>query len=533
MEIESKLEEISIDKVCRTCLSACEDSMISLFDEDMLSNLNYFQLLNETFGKIIPPIQNLPPTKICNECHEIIKRSYDFKRQILKSNQILAADFLDDYDNDKCTQTETQFIQFDENFDSINLHAADVIFEETSTEQNNPLSVLNNPIIAQSLRDEKVEDVVNEEQEEDAQLLQQQQQELNDLQENVIIDTINQVQEIEEFQEENPFNNGNEDTDEIALKSPKNEHKCEKCGRTFVRATHLKRHSLTHEDIKQIQCNICQKRFSRLDHLNHHMLSNHSEKPFQCEVPECKKGFIKAEHLRKHVEAKHNSVATSKEICTYCNKTFSSKKYLNSHMKVHSTEKNLIKKDPQNEKPYLCSECGLRFVRNDYLVIHMRRHLNIKPYKCRFCDKGFPRATDLTVHERYHTNEKTHLCNQCGKGFQRAYNLLVHMRVHTGERPYSCSYCSKSFSQGNDLKAHIRRHTGERFKCEICSEGFIQGYHLTHHKRIVHGLDVKSHIRRVKKFTSSANTEKEESETTGDHIKIENEFQVNLNTEIQ
>lgn len=33
-------------------------------------------------------------------------------------------------------------------------------------------------------------------------------------------------------------------------------------------------------------------------------------------------------------------------------------------------------------------ECGLRFVRNDYLVIHMRRHMGVKPYKCRFCEKG-------------------------------------------------------------------------------------------------------------------------------------------------
>lgn len=57
-----------------------------------------------------------------------------------------------------------------------------------------------------------------------------------------------------------------------------------------------------------------------------------------------------------------------------------------------------------------------RFIRNDYLITHMRRHNGEKPYKCRYCGKGFPRATDLTVHERYHTGEKTHLCTICGKG---------------------------------------------------------------------------------------------------------------------
>lgn len=66
------------------------------------------------------------------------------------------------------------------------------------------------------------------------------------------------------------------------------------------------------------------------------------------------------------------------------------------------------------------------------------------------------------------------------------------------------SYCAKCFSQGNDLKAHTRRHTGERFKCELCNEGFIQGYHLTQHKRTVHGLNVSSHIRRVEKFATTS-----------------------------
>lgn len=84
----------------------------------------------------------------------------------------------------------------------------------------------------------------------------------------------------------------------------------------------------------------------------------------------------------------------------------------------------------------------------------------------------------------------------------------------------------------------ISRHTGERFKCEICLEGFIQGYHLTHHKRTVHGLDVKSHIRRVEKFvvnqspqSSSASAFPQTLQTQDipntEQIKIESDFQVN------
>lgn len=293
-------------------------------------------------------------------------------------------------------------------------------------------------------------------------------------------------------------------------------HTCKKCDKTFTRATHLRRHEVTHLEIKPFKCELCEKRFTRADHLSLHMHHHSTEKPHICDV--CQKGFTRMEHLRKHKEARHGDKPSpaKTEFCPICNKGFTTAKYLQVHMRVHSERSFICKfcqqtyvskaeltehlKTHVNERPFLCSECGLRFVRNDYLVIHMRRHKGEKPYKCKFCGKGFPRATDLTVHERYHTGEKTHLCTICGKGFQRAYNLLVHTRVHTGERPYKCPHCSKSFAQGNDLKAHVRRHTGERYKCEICGDGFIQGYHLTQHKRNQHGIDMKSHIRRVEKF---------------------------------
>lgn len=60
-------------------------------------------------------------------------------------------------------------------------------------------------------------------------------------------------------------------------------------------------------------------------------------------------------HVRSHAERTFD--------CKFCDVKFESKPDLTEHAKCHA-----------NEKPYLCSECGLRFVRNDYLVVHMRRH---------------------------------------------------------------------------------------------------------------------------------------------------------------
>lgn len=306
-------------------------------------------------------------------------------------------------------------------------------------------------------------------------------------------------------------------------KSPvKKEHKCDICNKIFSRSSHLKRHKFTHSEEKPFVCKECNKGFTRADHLRLHKFNHSTVKPYIC--PDCNRGFIQAERLKRHQERgycdKEKNPNPKTEFCTICGKGFTTAKYLAIHVRTHTDRKWNCKHCPEvfdskqeltghskthaheTEKPFLCSECGLRFVRNDYLIIHMRRHKGEKPYKCKYCSKGFPRATDLNVHERYHTGEKTHLCTVCGKGFQRAYNLLVHMRVHTGERPYKCPHCTKCFAQGNDLKSHIRRHTGERFKCEVCEEGFIQGYHLTQHKRNVHGIDAQSHIRRVEKFVT-------------------------------
>lgn len=356
-----------------------------------------------------------------------MKSSYDFKCKVTETNSILRANEFA-VQNDKTIQT-------------IDESADDVIEESINFESE--IGALNDDEIFDEPRDESYieqELKVSKEDIKDSSTM------LvfipsEDTNENVLFDT-NRLDEAnneeESTVEEKPTN--------VSNKSKK--FACTKCQKSFNKASHLKRHKLTHEEA-QFVCDVdgCDKRYVRQDHLSVHRMNCHDEpRPFTCDEPNCKKGFHRQDYLKRHIETHHGANVKGEVSCEVCSKSFKSKKYLKSHLKSHENPKPLtckfcneifsnrndlndhLAKVHQDEKPYLCSECGLKFVRNDYLVIHMRRHLGIKPYKCRFCDKGFPRATDLNVHERYHTNEKTHLCNLCGKG-ENEDNLMQFLYI--------------------------------------------------------------------------------------------------------
>jgi hypothetical protein len=286
------------------------------------------------------------PRRICLDCQEIIRKAHEFKLKVINSTSILLGGEGEVFERDvedKDTQTVTTNYD-DENFESINLE--DSIFDA----QTNPLL-------------EKVKTELSDEEE-----FEMGDDSAEHPDDPVIIKTEDLVINV------NPFNGDDDSEEKFKL------HKCD-CGKSFSRATHLKRHKLTHEEGK-IQCSICDKKFTRLDHLNLHVASNHNDaKPFQCDVSECKKGFIRQEHLKKHIEAKHSEETKDKEVCDICEKSFSTKKNLRTHMKTHSAEL---------AKGLTCKYCNVEFGEKTELNEHMSKdHQNEKPYLCSGEDKIF------------------------------------------------------------------------------------------------------------------------------------------------
>lgn len=134
-------------------------------------------------------------------------------------------------------------------------------------------------------------------------------------------------------------------------------------------------------------------------------------------------------------------------ICHTCDRSFSQKISLASHMQTH--------------KSNFCGDCKKSFPHQDELNAHTCDRLfafNVDSRVCRLCGKRFANPSALKIHSVVHTGEKPYSCNVCGKSFTQKGNLKSHQRIHTGEKPHHCVKCGKSFSQKISLKQHLMAH---------------------------------------------------------------------------
>jgi len=257
------------------------------------------------------------------------------------------------------------------------------------------------------------------------------------------------------------------------------------------------------------------------------------KKTFDCE--KCDEKFTLMNSYKKHLKVVHGFLLEQKEgvnatrervKCYECDKTFTTKKYRNRHVrKDHQTDVNVKKEEKEapcsecmkihkfnlkDDKHFACDMCNTKFYGMKGLQKHNNRSHNIPSRivktvdaydpenlnHCHKCKEALKSKTDLIYHEdTKHVEENTEYinCRFCGRKIKRLQKgfFREHIRTHTGEREEVCSYCGTAFKHKKALKNHERLHTGEKpYKCEFCFVSFTQRTGLVSHQKSMSGCKV-------------------------------------------
>ncbi|KAG5883225.1 hypothetical protein JTB14_011417 [Gonioctena quinquepunctata] len=482
-------ETISIDKICRTCLSEASN-MRSVFsiEESTGENLRLFEMLIACASVQVMSNDGLP-SQVCLQCVHYITRAFSFKQLCERSDNTLR-ELLE-------RPFQQTFLELKPLLASESLvpsSVAEIITglphlspsQTVALEEVVPIQPHSNSIdsLPTEMLKEPQDDLISTE------ILPRDPQ--NDL-----------STKYEHYENDTGFSNdldsdtGQEEKSDVTVevkeiknKSTEDEtaqpiYPCEECTCCYTTQADLKAHAKTHQRPTNHTCKVCNQSFASASTLCRHMKVHEGAKRHLCS--ECGKGFSRSDdltrHLRTHTGEKpytslaahnktHSGIKT--HVCTVCGKRLCGSGSLAMHMKTHT-----------GLKDHICPFCSKGFTTPSNLIIHKRTHTGERPYVCPTCGKGFPDHSRLTVHSRSHSGEKPYVCITCGRGCVSSSQLKKHMRIHTGERPYKCNLCSRAFPRSEDLNIHVKTHTGDRdFICPFCKKGFYQASTLKVHIRI-------------------------------------------------
>ncbi|KAJ8332831.1 hypothetical protein SKAU_G00417270 [Synaphobranchus kaupii] len=277
-----------------------------------------------------------------------------------------------------------------------------------------------------------------------------------------------------------------------------------------MKARNLRRHILTHNEVKPYRCKTCESCFSRYDHLKLHQ-NRCKGKRQRLEVRIFK---LNLEDLRKDWQKKpdnpklsnlqqHQRSHKSEFQCQTCGRGFVSLFSLRKHKHSHG-----------KSRPHRCPKCQLSFAGPTQLAEHMATHRD-ENFPCDLCDRTFTCKLSRAEHRKGHTEPEESLppllppqgspssslhvvadqlkyrCGICCERFRDPEQLSEHGCLAARERPYFCTDCNQHFLCGAHLKKHQLSHQFSRpllYQCNRCHMRFTYRHQfLNHLKR--HGIE--------------------------------------------
>ena len=98
-----------------------------------------------------------------------------------------------------------------------------------------------------------------------------------------------------------------------------------------------------------------------------------------------------------------------------------------------SKSKGSAVKNASGKKCHECPICDKMFSSREAIRTHMKLHSDPDLFRCKICDKDFKFKQSLQRHMSHHTGEYPFYCRICGKGFVKGARCRDHERVHLKE----------------------------------------------------------------------------------------------------
>ncbi|XP_039990810.1 zinc finger protein 624-like isoform X1 [Xiphias gladius] len=294
---------------------------------------------------------------------------------------------------------------------------------------------------------------------------------------------------------------------------------CPTCGKTYSRASDMRRHQRTHTGERPYQCLWCKKLFQFQYDLKRHELNvcrittpkpqNSSDKNGQDPKQGESSGQLGSQPMDIRTQEKECLVNQKEveppsregvQIATAQDRKPLSTKVQLGDVKGQSQRPHRVSHKGQNSKVFKsrktnkhkpadsslhCVECNRSFPDTARLETHNLRH---KPRLCTRCGESFKGFIDLNQHYvEVHDFRGPFPCSSCERTYTDLGGLIRHERFHTGDLPFKCPKCPKAFSYASALTLHDRTHTKEApFLCWDCGKGCKSNAALRIHRLCCH-----------------------------------------------
>lgn len=295
---------------------------------------------------------------------------------------------------------------------------------------------------------------------------------------------------------------------------------CPICGKTYSRASDMRRHQRIHTGERPFQCLRCKKLFQFQYDLKRHELKVCGISVLQPQKlsskalgedpkPDEVHGLLRTQPLddrthekqclKNQKELEHPAGVGAPSVTEKDLQPLSCKVQLvdvkeqnqllleNGHKaKEQQENKNEKRESEVVEKPYQVNQRGKNSKQDEskkglYLTHRKHKPADSSLY-CAECNRSFPDTTRLKTHNLRH---KPRPCTKCGESFKGFIDLNQHyVEVHDFRGPFPCNLCERSYTDLRGLIRHERSHTGDLpFQCPKCPKAFSYASALTLHDR--------------------------------------------------